>query len=812
MLAYMDDILDPEDAHAIGKKIEESEFATNLLHRIRDVMRRLRLGAPNVSDRSAGLDPNTVAEYLDNTLADDRVPDFEKVCLESDVHLAEVAACHQILTLVLGEPAEVDPVSRQRMYHLPEVLASRAKTPPAIPPKLPQPAAGDGDHREEEAAHAHRARPEVPDYLRGMPGRRRLWAAVAGVAAVGLVVLIVLTLTGQLEPGTPLGKLLGLGGGGSVAQGPEASQPESAAGVGEAKGREGPEKPAPGEAVPEAGKPQSSAAKQPVDQPSTLPAGEPGAEKKVPSLPLEKPGAQAPPASNVPGVEPVIPPGKGGTPATAKPETPNPLRPPGGESPPSRLPVEPQPKAATPAAQPGGAAKESQAPSGVEPRGPVAARGGPEPGAKPAPPRPPEVAPVPPEQVGRFLSSTGILLKWDPDSVTWQRVPPQGAIMSQDKILSLPAFRAAVLLIGEIRLEMIDGTRIDVQPVDAQGIPGVAVDFGRLIIKAEGKEKSRLRLQIGDRMGVIAFGDPDAAVAVQVSRARSPGVDPETQPPPRTADLYVATGRILWQEGAGREPVAVNAPVRLTLNDKPLEAVAVQQFPHWVNPDPEINPLDQRAANTLERELQERPIALGLRELADHRQREVRWLAMRCLGYLGDFGLTVKALNDLEQRQVWPECVEQLREAVVRSPETAAAIRTAMEKLYGAEGASLYEMLWKYPDHRLSSEDADRLIGYLDHETLAFRVVAFLGNLKRITGWGFYYQPEHTAAKRQAAIAKWKERLKNGYGAAGAALREKPGAAVPKGKPGAAAPSEEEKPDAPEFPPSPQPSRDAEAE
>ena len=65
------------------------------------------MSAPRMDAKGLTDDANNVAEYLDNNLADDRVADFERTCLESDMHLAEVAGSYQILTMVLGKPAEV---------------------------------------------------------------------------------------------------------------------------------------------------------------------------------------------------------------------------------------------------------------------------------------------------------------------------------------------------------------------------------------------------------------------------------------------------------------------------------------------------------------------------------------------------------------------------------------------------------------------------------------------------------------------------------------------------------------------------------
>src|SRR5438874_9217808 len=134
MLACMDNVLEPADAEILGQKINESDFASGLVQRIQGVMKKLRMDAPKLDGKGIGNDVNTVAEYLDSCLPQDHIGDFERVCLESDKHLCEVAAGHQILTLVLGKPADVPQGLRERVYafgHPERMVAS------PLPPKVP---------------------------------------------------------------------------------------------------------------------------------------------------------------------------------------------------------------------------------------------------------------------------------------------------------------------------------------------------------------------------------------------------------------------------------------------------------------------------------------------------------------------------------------------------------------------------------------------------------------------------------------------------------------------------------------------------
>src|SRR5262249_17384855 len=140
-------MLDPAETKRIGQKVAESDHAQELIARIKQVTRRRRLTTPPATGPNA-FEPNTVADYLDNTLPADQAAEVEKACLESAVHLARAAAAPQLVPLVLGQPALVPPTARQRMYAL--VQGHRVARPRPVAAAATPNGAAAGDARAEE--------------------------------------------------------------------------------------------------------------------------------------------------------------------------------------------------------------------------------------------------------------------------------------------------------------------------------------------------------------------------------------------------------------------------------------------------------------------------------------------------------------------------------------------------------------------------------------------------------------------------------------------------------------------------------------
>ena len=811
MLAYMDDILEPADHQDIGQKIEESEFATNLLHKIRDVTRRMRMGAPKVSGRGMGLDPNTVAEYLDNVLSGERVPDFEKVCLESDVHLAEVAACHQILSLVLGEPADVDPALRRRMY---EIVARSQETgisdedeadgiapPPRTdsqPPETVAAASGvaaafDGAH--DDRAVPARDRPEVPDYLRS-ERRSRFWPiAITALLAACLLVAIDMALWGWNSKNPTLGWLPWDKMGTNVAQN------ENDAANGGAQTNKGVKTPPVAEAGTNPKQPESNPLAPnsngttpivaPTNVPPTLPpaisptadhgndvktAGAlgPGDASNPPATPPPPPGTGAPVASGNGAVPP-------GSPDSTQPR---PVVPPSGSGPvigplpPGAVVTKDQCREAPPAAIPPGAGVPSPNGPPANPGvatgpGPTDLRGG------------TAVSAPGVERLGRMVSEQELLLRLPGGQLPggqggeWQRVTSGVTFGLKDRLLALPTFAPTITLSAGVTIHLLPETLLELEGNDPAGIPIVRLGYGRLVMMTSGKPDVRIKLILGNTAGTLTFFDPDATAAVEVRPMLVPGTDPQTGPPKALVALYATVGQIDWTGAMGAagespavapagQPLAIQnagkltAPARVLLAGTAADASGGEhELPRWYNNEP-VNLLDSHASQALNQSLDGKTsVTVGLKELVGHRRAENRSLAARSLALIDEFDPFAALLNDPDQRAVWPIEIESLQAALARGPVTAGKVRAMFEKERGKEGDDLYRLLWGYNKEQLQSGAAAVLVDDLDVDSLDFRVLSFY-NLQKMVGKTFDYRPEATATNRAQPVRRWRDQLKDG--------------------------------------------------
>lgn len=795
LLAYLDGNLEPEDANDIGKKIEESEFASKLVQAIRECVQRPRLGSPPLVGRGLGADPNTVAEYLEYRLGDERVPEFERICLESEVHLAEVASCHQILTLVLGEPADIEPSARQRMYG----IAAEADAPPAQVDSKRGNAAGEaiaapvmaaaGAQQASTASHAtpppappvtRRAKPEVPEYLR--ENRTRVWPVIAAVLVAATLTFAGLYFFGPAPLRNQITALVSPTEASTEGDGTAPAEQNSTP-----NGAAQPSEPAAGEAPATdsaAAQPGAAPAAAPADAalpvageatgatpaeiaaeaPAATPATDPYAEDATPAdMPATTP-AEAPAA--LPAGDPSLVRPAGEIPATDSA---------GAPLPPVPMPLDGTPRATTARPVPGGLpvtpdtvpaetmpAETMPAEPGSDAPFPTATADAPALGATT-----PEVTPATPpvEGFGRYTSTRGeVLLRFDPASGEWMRSPAGTLLQKGDRLQSLPLFQPTITLSSNFTIQADGATSLELVGWDEAGAPIIKVDYGRLLIDTIGRAGNSLRLQLDGHEPLITFVDPQSTLALEVRRELPPGKNPQAGPAPLVANVYSTSGiiRVANQDAA---PVELQAPAVMSLLGSGAQPVA-GEFPAWVNGEV-LSDADRGTAAEVEGYLTtDMPVGLQLREVNDPqhklgRKRNVRSAAARSLTYLDSFEPSIDALNDPDLNSYWHDVRLELQRAIARSPETAARVQAAFIKKRGqADGQALDRMLWGYTANDVNTGSDRILIDALGrNDALDFRVLG-IAALKEIKGGASHgYRPDAKEYDRRQSLSTWKKQI-----------------------------------------------------
>ena len=766
LLAYLDDVLDPVDKEELSQKIESSEFAEDLVHRTRDTVRRLRLSAPQVIGTGMGLDPNTVAEYLDNVMPPEQVGDFERICLESDVHLAEATACHHVLTMVLGEPADVDPLARQRMYTIASEAGDRkrlrvepAHTAPgavaaastALVPA--QPAA---------APLATTQRPhavEIPDYLRA----GSWWRSSSAVIGLATIVLI----------GTAIVFASGLRGwlGHKPALEPLTAQNSTpAAETVAANPAPSPEPPAALAAVEPTTTPKAESTTSLAAPPQPLTPGLPPLAAATPA-PSTSATSGEPDRYAVASNPPTTPPQ---APAATGSALPPPIPPAASDSAANTLPAtsETSPGTAPPATSL--AASAPTAP-GTTPAEPPTAPAGFEVKATPE-----AAAPAAPPDSGTYMGNKTVLLRYDDRAGTWFRVEPRAAIVPGQRVLSLPEFRPKIALVSGLHLDLSGGTQVVMgggnnaaaagQPTASEIIPSIELVYGRVVLINPTNGDQQVRLTLGPNSGVAKLAR-NATLAVELERKHVPGQDPRQTPAPVETRLFAPDGGIVWHDAAGDK--TIDKAARWTLTEAGAVDVADDPSPpEWIDHEPIVQLSEQRyGAPVIESTLVSNvPAETQLLELFQGSGRkEVKSLVARSSIHVGLFQPFIDALRDSEQKANWKTHIDTLRTAMALGPDSAGKVWQALVDQRGKPAAAdLYEMLCGYNADQVGRTPEQtktgsivKLINWLEDDSLDYRVLA-VQDLWEITGKRLMPNPAGSLAERTQNVRRWRSRLEAG--------------------------------------------------
>lgn len=705
MLAYLDDVLDPGDAHELEQKIEESSFASGLVHRIRDSTRRLRLGAPKVEGTGMGLDANSVAEYLDSTLPPERVPDFEKVCLESDVHLAEVASSHQILTLVLGEPADVSRELRERVYRIGE--AEPVPEPPAIrSPSLDDIEPANGSVAVAAAADSNGANAVRPSGAT-VTAQQKQGVPVKSLAITLLLVFFIVLATLQVIGLDRMKSLFG-GGADSVVQREPADEGVERVVAPDPKGGA------------EIAPPPSSVVAAPVEQ-----AARPSADTK--------PSADTGP----PPTEPVE-----SIPADAGPPAADELPPATEESATSQPSEVASVPPSVPATKPDMPQEETDAatvaPSVEEP--------------------PAEVAPMP---VGRYISEEQVLAKYDGEEDAWFRLQPGSTLLAGDRLAVFPTYRPQLLLSPAVTLTVAGESVIELGAPKETSETELSLEYGRIVLVPVGDPNATVNLNLSGRVATLRFADEQSVVAIEAKRYLPPGSDPEVDAAASVVQVFAVSGKIGWEETDAAAVELQAGEVLSYINEEPAGLFEGGQFPLWLDGSNLVD-IDRQSSTELRRYLAvDRPLSLSLMERTEFRRVEIRALACQSLCTLGIFDPAVEALNDETQHSYWSRQVDSLQAAMARGPDNAARVRRSLEKLDVDSSEVMYRLLRGYSSDQLAAKGAEEVVSALEHDEMSVRVLAS-ESLRRITGKKRNFHPERAPKLEKSKVLKWQRDREDG--------------------------------------------------
>ncbi|MBC8117629.1 MAG: hypothetical protein H7062_24825 [Candidatus Saccharimonas sp.] len=703
LLAYLDDVLEPSQTKLMGQKIQESPVAGVLVSRIREVMRRRRLLSPDVSGSHVGIDPNIVAQYLDNTLPPEQVADVERVLLSSDELLAEVAACHQVLTLVLGEPCEVSESSRERLYALGPVAPSdqlhvedAAPTLASVNEAAPATTSVQAAEASAQVTVLRVETPtELPEYLRPHPWSQR-------VVPTAIIALLVLVCVGLLI-----------------------SDPSFLTGVSKAKH--------------ELAKSSRDSNSENGSMNAADLANEPATQPETDAVATAKANPNSAPITRL---DPAPPPDEPDTPVAVTPKSSKPASA-----------TDTTPKAGSPADALAAAKAKPTIPAAPEPGLPV-----------PSEPKPVVATPVVPVE---YTSTEGVVLRFDAAKGHWFLVPRQSELKVGELLASLEPYEANLSFDqGSLRATIIGDSMVRVIGATDMAPTGLDLRRGRVILQGSRKEAQQpaaLAIVVGQDIWKLELLSSETVCAIEIMPREPSRFEKLHDANWYVGTLYVLAGSAKWTSALGKSLEVADrtgfpiAPERGVAAAKTVP-ISFPSPPDWSDTQKrKLAPL-RRYAGLFEKKF-------GLDDQADQTLQalitddnaNISGLAARGLTLTDSYAATVQALSLCKNEEGRFAARDGLHLWLPMAAEHGPLLQKELETNFPpADAEAVYRLLWGFTrEDGRDKVSSLQLVGWLRSQNQTVRELAYhwIAELTKPRKWD-YRATESNPGRRESAVRR----------------------------------------------------------
>jgi hypothetical protein len=373
--------------------------------------------------------------------------------------------------------------------------------------------------------------------------------------------------------------------------------------------------------------------------------------------------------------------------------------------------------------------------------------------AKPAPDqtKAAETKVEPTTALAKLTSPDTLALGLNTEKGEWVRLDTTLPIKDNARLLNLAPYWST-FHVDSARAVFIGETEATLAGRDRRGAIKIGFDHGRIILSGGPDGLPYLVTFAGKNLQIA--NAPGVSIGLERQWTPTPGVAPGAAP----LFIFVPEGEVVFHLGELKE--TVKGPAALALNTAgSLDPLPKAPMPAWLSetgPSPVVKELGERLLKDF---TPKGSVIRDLVQAVDGDDQDVRRLAIRGLGAVGDAEMIVPVLNnDKTDTGTRRAAADVLRSMLARGGDTAKAVKSELGKVFGDDLASPSEkMLMGYSAEEAKKEStyAD-LVRYLSSPELGSRELS-LHALMTLTGRdNLEYDPTKPEGR---GLSAWKDLL-----------------------------------------------------